>query len=81
MIKPTINTINTYLQRRSQYQQVESQQPIAPHVEREPGSDDAGISGTWPPKAWSLKDWVHGATGDFHVRATLTGDYPISRGF
>ena len=28
MIKPTINTINTYLQRQSQYQQVESQQPV-----------------------------------------------------
>ena len=53
--------------------------PILP--EREPGEDEAGISGTWPPKAWSLADWVRGAKGDFHVRATLTGDPPISRGF
>ena len=48
--------------------------------EREPGEDEAGIMGVWPPKAWSLADWVKGAKGDFHVRATLTGDQPISRG-
>jgi len=53
--------------------------PITP--EREPGEDDAGIDGIWPPKAWSLADWVKGAKGDFHVRATLTGYQPISRGF
>ena len=47
---------------------------------REPGEDEAGIMGVWPPKAWSLADWVKGARGDFHVRATLTGDQPISRG-
>jgi len=42
--------------------------------------DEAGIDGKWPPQARSLTDWIKGADGDFHVRATLTGDQPISRG-
>lgn len=49
--------------------------------EREPGEDEAGISGVWPPKAWSLAEWVKGAKGDFHVFDGLLGTKPISRGF
>lgn len=49
--------------------------------EREPGEDEAGIMGVWPPKAWSLADWVKGARGDFQVFDGLLGTKPISRGF
>lgn len=49
--------------------------------ERFPGEDEAGIMGVWPPKAWSLADWVKGARGDFHVFDGLLGTKPISRGF
>lgn len=52
-----------------------------PSQEREPGEDDAGIAGKWPPPAWSLTDWVKGAKGDFHVFEGLFGVKPISRGF
>lgn len=52
-----------------------------PSQEREPGEDDAGIAGKWPPPAWSLADWVRGAKGDFHVFDGPLGVKPISRGF
>lgn len=78
MTKPTINTINTYLQRPSTHQQ-----PITSTTARE--EDEAGIDRSWSlPSSFrktALSDWLANANGDFHVRATLTGDVPISRGF
>jgi len=106
MPKPTINTINTYLQKPSTYQQPSVNIPTSHQHDnavlgspssysktaspssysktaskdgREPGEDEAGIGE--PLKAWSLAEWIAVAHGDFHVRCTLMGDIPISRGF
>ena len=46
-------------------------------IDREPGCDDTGIDGAWPPRQWSLIEWLGEPKTSYRTRETLTGTRSI----